>query len=352
MADIVISCSLHGTGNANATDALGRLAAGLDPGVIALAPATLKVGRKRSPIAKHGEIAAIIAGTREGSFSMKFDGDRHAFFDGNASASSASLNLGCPIGSPLAGGDAPTAMHVAMVEFARRESDTFRFGGYSGLSVRNLDFPRQRPPRDYLVAGQTNLVDIVDVHVVGQGDAAHAARIFSEATLPADVKRSMVDGIAIIDWSGGVKLTDETGVAHRLSLRDGWLARHKAGRPAEGWTERGDAVVDPLGAQPRGGLTLYSPTLGIGYVAIHSALPPDRRKSLLEAAGRMRANGRTETGESLAHVIVIADTREAAIALRAEATEYGLEKVVYSTDEHVLDPFPEGRWAELPQAGP
>jgi hypothetical protein len=238
-------------------------------------------------------------------------------------------------------------MQEALVAFAKAEAAQVRFGGYSGLSVRNLGFARQRPPRDYLVAGQTRLIDIVDMQVVRQGDTAAAAHIFSKAELPAGVERMLVDGIAIVEWSAGARRDDAAMLAERLSVRDRWLVRQKVGRPAEGWNENGDAIADPLGTRPEEGLTLYSPSLGIGYLAVHSGTSPAERKSALAAAERMRTEGKTRSGATLAELVLVADTRAAAVELRADAAKFGLKRVVYVTTSIFWIPFPRATGQSL-----
>ena len=74
------------------------------------------------------------------------------------------------------------------------------------------------------------------------------------------------------------------------------------------------------------------------------------RREILEKAARLAKTGKTAAGAILSQLILIADSREAATALRAEAEKAGLKHVVYATDDHLLDPFPEGSWVDPAEA--
>jgi len=161
MVDIVLSVTLESAGDGNATEALSALVASLDAQALRLSPATVKAGRKRNAVKDAEELAAAIAALPDGDFSIAFDKDSNAFFDGVAGAARASLNLGFAGESPLPRDGAAGAIAAALVDTAR--FGKVGFGAYSGLSIRNLDFIRARPPRDYLVAGQTSLVDLVSL---------------------------------------------------------------------------------------------------------------------------------------------------------------------------------------------
>ncbi|MDV3456337.1 hypothetical protein RZN05_05025 [Sphingomonas sp. HF-S4] len=345
MVDIVLSVTLESAGDSSATEALSSLVAGLDAKSLRLSPATVKAGRKRSTVTDAEELAAAITALPDSDFSIAFESDPNAFFDGVAGAARASLNLGFAGESPLPRDGTVSGIAAALADTAR--SGTVGVGAYSGLSIRNLDFARARPPRDYLVAGQTGLIDVVNLKAGGADDAA--AQVFGTVDLPPGVERTVAEDIAVVDWSADAALDDAEKLAERLALRDRWLVEHAVGRAAEGWHDSGDAIVDPVDARPEDGLTLYSPSMGVGYVAIHSAASADERKQALAAAAKLREQGKTATGAQLGELVLVADTREAAVALRSEAAASGLNRVVYASDEHMLDPFPEGSWVEAPE---
>ena len=344
MYDIVISCALRGIEERGAKAALAELAAAMDRGVAALVPAKLKAARKSRAVEDAKDLKKAIASLSDGSFSLAFGRDRNAFFDGVAGDAYASLNFGCAGRSPLLSDEAFEGFARASAEFADDRGAKVVIGSYSCLSVRNLGYPRTRPPRDYLAVDQSSLVDIVDFRSIADGSAADAARALREGSLPKGVKRTFAGEIAILDWSNGAAPRAEDRIAESLTRRDMWFAEQDLGQVAEGWTAQGDAIVDPVGGQPHEGLTLYSPPTGIGYVAVHSTTAPGKREEALRAAAALVAKGKTKPGASLSRVIVVADSREAALALQAEVVAAGLDKVVYATDEHFLDPSPEGNW--------
>jgi hypothetical protein len=217
------------------------------------------------------------------------------------------------------------------------------FQGVAGLSVRGVPFQRVRPPKNYRIVGSSSIVDIVDRRGFYDERARADYDKLAGAELPAETRRTVIGDAMVIDWFSGQDLS-QSRLAACLSKRDHWLSELNLGTIAEGWTELGDAIVDPISAKPHPEFALFSSLTSVGYVAIHSALPVNEQRRMLQKAGAIMAAGKTSTGEPVINVIVIADSRKAAEDLRSEALSSGIKTVTYATDDHLLDPFPDGFW--------
>jgi len=142
-------------------------------------------------------------------------------------------------------------------------------------------------------------------------------------------------------------LADVEALRQRLAARERWLIREAGATPERDWNAAGDIKHGLIGGEPHSPLTLYSRALGIGYKAIHGTAPPAEIEATLRQVGRWIADRRVDDETELSDVVIIADSRTSAFALRARMDEAGVKHVVYADDGgHLWDPFPDGEWIE------
>jgi hypothetical protein len=344
MASLVFSVTLVGTKAQAAEKNLTALLELVDKFLMSLDDTKVDVGRKKYSVARFD--GASLARTINQRNATWVFAEATDFLDVMQGSDTVSLTGGCSLSSGRLRPNVPAATFDAML--AKIDEITpgqVHLQGMAGLSVRDVTYSRTRPPRNYLVLDASSIVDLVDRR--GFYDDAQLRTIdkLRHAVLPPGTRRNIVGDLFAIDWSGGVDGHNESEIAKRLAARDRWLTDQGIGATAEGWTDEGDTIVDPVGGRAHDELTLYSPATAVGYIAVHSAVSDSHRIKLLNKASAMLTRGETTLGERICNVIVIADSRAAATAMRKQVLAAGLQTVVYATDAHLLDPFPDGTWA-------
>jgi hypothetical protein len=219
--------------------------------------------------------------------------------------------------------------------------------GSSGLSIRNFSYPRPRPPLTPRVVDRGMLIDLVDERGAASDEEKKAHRALREAALPRGAKRTVSGPLTVIEWAPGVSLADEEAMRTRLAEREAWLAEHVGGARDPNWNEAGDVRSGFIGGTPHPALTLYSAPLGVGYKAIHGAAPAAEIESTLKEVAGWIAVGRVDDKTEVSDVVIIADSRESAVALHPRMVKAGVRHVVYPGDDDTMwDPFPDGEWIE------
>ncbi len=346
MFDLLLSLRLAGVGDGDPRPSLAALAADIDDRLIAFLPGVVKAGGRSQRVADAAALGEWLAAAAAGSARLTAEGDAGVSAQLVVRPGGAELHLGFPSGSVALREPALfAAAATLMARFAEEHGETAIVRTYAALSVRNLDYRSVRPPRDYLVADPSSLVDIVDPRAFASADEKQAGAPLLDEALPDGVRRLRAGSATILDWSGGATLNRPEEVAAALTRRDGWLAAHGVGAIKAGWSEAGDVLADPVAAGPHADLTLYSPPLETGWIAIHSASPPAEREAALKRAAQMLAAGSAGQDSPLRHLAVIADSREAALRLRPEIQGAGLKTILYPDDDHLWDPFPDGDWS-------
>lgn len=218
---------------------------------------------------------------------------------------------------------------------------------HSGLSVRNLIYQRLRPARTPLVVGRARLVDLVDLDAARAQADRDAVVAFRDAALPDGARRHLFGSKMLVEWATDCKLGDDAAIRCRLAERDRWLI-HRVGATLErDWNSAGDIKYGLVSAQPHLPLTLLSPVLGVGYKAIHAAESATEIEATLRQVSRWIADQRLDDGTELSDVVIIADSRASALALRAALDAAGIKRVVYTGEDGQLwDPYPDGEWFE------
>ena len=236
---------------------------------------------------------------------------------------------------------------AVMRQVVEKYKDAVRFGARCSVSVRNLPYPRVRPPKTWPVVDTATVVDLFDVRFETQRGAGDAAQRLSTHPVPAFAVRDQVGDVVILQWGTDAELADDKAIRARLSQRDRWLAEVLEAPLAGGWNAKGETEASPVGAQPHPPLTLYSPPLGVGYKAVHSAEGDQAVRETLRRVGRWIADKKIDDGTPVSDVIVIAESRQAVDTLRPLAQAEGIAHIVYAgEDGKMWNPYPEGEWME------
>lgn len=235
----------------------------------------------------------------------------------------------------------------ALRSFAADGDAAWRVRRSSGLSIRNFAYPRPRPARTLHVVDAAMLIDVVDERAHTSADEKKAVKTLREAKLPKGVRRTVSGPRIVLEWAADVTLADEEGLRERLAERERWLAQHLEGTLDPNWNEAGDIRSGFIGGQPHPPLTLYSPPLGVGYKAIHGAMPAAEIDEALQQAAGWISSGKVDEQTPVSDVIIIADSRKAAVALHPRMVKAGVRHVIYPDEDGTMwDPFPEGSWIE------
>jgi hypothetical protein len=345
MFDLLLSVRLEGVGGGNSRPEMSALLAGLQK-AIALTPGTIAAGRHTTKVANPADIGKWLDDAPIGIATFKSGADRNASAQLVVQPKGTELHLGFSSdSSSLADRHLFDSACMLLGGFAKEHADSAVIGTYSGLSVRSLDYASARPPRDYLVLDQSSLVDMLDPRAWKSPGEKEAGETLLSAELPAGVERKRSGPVTIICWANGTSLDQPDAVAEALARRDRWLGSHEIGSIAPNWNALGDVLSDPVGARPHSDLTLYSPVLETGYVAVHSATPAAGRDRALKAAAAKLKVGKADAESPLTNVVVIAENRDSALELKQEVERAGLKHIVYADDDHFWDPFPDGNWA-------
>jgi hypothetical protein len=238
---------------------------------------------------------------------------------------------------------------AAALRASLTDAEDWRVERASGLSVRNFDYPRLRPARVPLVVGRPRLTDVVDLRVAASPEDQRALAAIRDAALPEGARREVIGSRVLVEWAADCTLASVDALRQRLAAREQWLIREAGAVPERDWNAAGDVKHGFLGGEPHPPLTLYNRLLGIGYKAIHGATPPAEIDATLREVGRWIAEGRVDEETEVSDVVIIADSRSSALALRPRMDEAGVHHVVYPDDQRQLwDPFPDGLWIEDP----
>lgn len=222
---------------------------------------------------------------------------------------------------------------------------------YGTLSMRNFSYPRLRPGRVPRVGGRGNLIDVFDLRTAASPDDQHAITAIRDNPLPETARRTVAGSRILVEWAADCTLADIATLRQRLTERERWLIREVGSTMESGWNATGDVKHGFLGGQPHPPLTLYSPALEIGYKAIHGGSPAAEIAATLRQVGQWIANRRVDDETEVSNVVIIADSRASALALRPRMVEAGVKHVVYVDDAgDFWDPFPHGEWIEENQA--
>jgi hypothetical protein len=338
MFDLLISVRLEGV-RGDARPELAALLSGLAAAVFTLTPGQIGRGRGKAKVVNPAKLSEWVAEAAPGIFELVPDSDPNASLQLAITPKGAELNLAFGAGSPA-------IVEPAVFDSAARVLTDFAgtVQTYSALSVRGMDYRAARPPRDPLVGDQSSLVEVVDRRALRSPEEKAAGGRLLTADLPAGAGRSSAGSAVAINWAAGLTVAQPAEIAEALSRRSRWLASNAVGTIAPNWNAEGDVLSDPVGAAPHPGLTLYSPVLQTGYVAVHSTMPGPARERALKSAAALRKAGSAGPDSPLTDLFVIAESREAAFRLRPEIEAAGLKRVLYATDDHFWDPFPEGNW--------
>jgi hypothetical protein len=227
----------------------------------------------------------------------------------------------------------------------REQLQNFAVEYGSELSARNFSYPRPRPPRNFPLCGKSSLVDVLDRRCEsrrGHGDLLETIR---RAELPEQAQRDEFQDLCVLQWVSETDIVDDERVRSCLSRREQWLADTLEAPIAKDWNADGDFASDPVAAAPHPPLTLFSPPLGVGYKAVHTAMGEEAIESELRRVGEWIQAGQLEDGTSFSDVILIVESRAAAIALQTQAAAAGVPHIFYTgEDGRLWDPFPEGEW--------
>jgi hypothetical protein len=236
---------------------------------------------------------------------------------------------------------------VAAVRESMTDAEGWRVERYSALSARNVSYPRLRPARVPLVVARGCITDIVDVRMTTTPEERRAIIAIRDAPLPDGVRREVVGSKVLVEWAADCTLADVEMLAQRLAARDRWLIREAGSEQERDWNAAGDVRYGFVGGQPHPPLTLYQPALGVGYKAIHGGMPAAEIDATLRQVGRWIAAGRVDDDTEVSDVVIIADSRASALALRPRMDEAGVKHVVYADDQRQMwDPFPDGEWID------
>ena len=219
--------------------------------------------------------------------------------------------------------------------------------GFAGtLSVRDMGYPRVRPPRNWQVCSEAGLVDLIDARFASRHGYADAAERLGSLDLPSGAAREEVGDALIIQWASDDDVKNDALMKTRLSTREQWLTGALPDAPIRaGWNIDGEVESDPVAAKPHPPLTLYSPPLAVGYQAVHTAVGEESVQDELRRIADWIKKGTLADGTVVSDVIVIADSRPAALGLRPLAQTRGIRHILYVGDDgHMWDPFPEGEW--------
>ena len=224
-------------------------------------------------------------------------------------------------------------------------ADDLRFERYCCVSVRNLGYPRPRPLQVPLVVTPEALVDLIDRRTTFPPEERTALETIRSAALPEGATRHEHGPVTLINWAADCTFADVDRLRQRLAARDRWLMRVGASTIHPDWNAQGDARHGFIGGEPHPALTLFTPALGLGYKAIHSGQPPAEIEATLQSAARWIAEKRVDERTEVSNVIIIADSRDAALALKPRLDAAGVRSVVYPADDGSFwDPFPMGEW--------
>jgi hypothetical protein len=146
--------------------------------------------------------------------------------------------------------------------------------GFAGvLSARNIRYPHVRPPRNWQVCDRSGLLDLIDVRFAARRGKADAAERLRLLDLPNGATREETGDVLIIQWASDADMKNDDLMKMRLSTREQSLVKALPDAPImNGWNTDGEVEADPVAAQPHPPLTLYSPTFGVGYKAVHTAI--------------------------------------------------------------------------------
>lgn len=238
-----------------------------------------------------------------------------------------------------------SALTTVMRHLICDHGQSVMFGNGSALSARNFRYPHVRPPRNWQVCDKSGLVELVDARFESQRGNAEAVEKLRRLVLPEGARREEFGDILLIQWASDEDMTNNYIIKMRLSTREQCLAESLNAPIAEGWNIYGEHKSDPIAAQPHPVLTLYSPPLSIGYKAVHTATGAEAVQDELRRVAEWIRQGTLDNGTVVSDVILIVESREAALAIRPLAQAEGIPHLVYvGEDGHMWDPFPEGEW--------
>jgi hypothetical protein len=346
MFDLYLAVRLDQAGKGDGRGQLAAMIEGLQATTARLAPGKITSNARELPVATPADIESRISGLPDGSFAITPATEPEAALQATISGGRAEIDY--PFESSARNLVDPAlfdAVSGLMCGFAERHGKSTMLGALTGLSVNTLPYRRARPLRTPRIVDRNGLVDVVDPRALKSAEDRAEGELLARGELPKGVIRKQCGTATVISWASGLTLTQPREIAEALSRRNLWLASHQVGTIPDGWSAEGDAQSDPIGAQPHPELTLYSPLLEVGYVAVHSTVPrPERAKALARAAAMFKAR-QADQSTPLVNVIIVAESREAAVRLKPEIEEAGLARIVYPDDEHFWDPFPDGDWA-------
>ncbi len=215
------------------------------------------------------------------------------------------------------------------------------------VDVWDHEYPRVRPPRDHLCFELGTVVQFASEAFHGQygnGYPADLSRMLA-APLPAGARREERAGLVIWRWCD--HLADAERLAVARSAQERWLTSVLDIPIDASYNELGDCLAGPFGGAGHPLLTFYSTSSGIGVKAIFA---DDEGRVDEEQTSQLAgwiAAGHLPDDQPLNKLHLIVPSRDAALAVRRQATAIGVDRVLYTGEiGHLWDPFPPGLWLE------
>jgi hypothetical protein len=229
--------------------------------------------------------------------------------------------------------DRPRSAFALIAELAREDWTV----AYGGLGVRNARTALSDVPLIPVLLLQPALSDLLDSRAMKDAPQRAAGKLIAEATLPAPAVRRAFGDVLILDWSAGLAPADSGAVRERLARRARWVVETIGGVPDPNRNANGDFRHVAIDARPRPPLlTLYSASGGIGYKAVHSAMGAETIDSTLAQAAEWQAARRVDPDTPVTEIVVIADSRPGALALREAMRRHGIARAVYPVEADKL----------------
>ena len=338
MASINAGLALDWQTPTHAIEAAGQLAKIVEAEITGFFPLS-RNGRSGSSIADASALIADLGGADSTQYIYQGGGKLKSDFSISRSGRMFEIQAVCEIGLGKIGSNL-VAAYADLLE--RLCKDNVKVSGICALGIRGLKIKRIRPSRQFGSIDIDSLVDLFTTEL----DQGLAGKM-QELKLPVTAKRTRIGSSTIVNWSPGLAMEDIPSVRSILEEKQRWLSENLGAPLADGWNRDGDSEFQLGAARPVTGLTLYDPSIAAGFVSIHSAEAAKDQDRKIAALSQMLSTGHLAGSDlALDDGGIIASDRETAVRLHDRFSKSQIRWFLYSTENTLFNPFPEGTWQQ------
>lgn len=228
--------------------------------------------------------------------------------------------------------------------------DRFLFGPSFNICVRNLNYIRYRPERDYMGLEHDAILNFIhppyysSVHnLIHREDTK-----LLELELPNSVKLTEHTGLYAIQWVEN--LESKKQIQEALMNREDIIYRSLNLEPMFNFNEHGDKEIFHISALPKAPIeetffNFYDPRTGNAFKLITLNGDMELDPEVVEKIKVYVKNKTSKTGDPFNKIVLITPSRETAVKAEQQARSLGVHKALYlDNNANVWDMRPLGEW--------